>query len=134
MTGREFAAISLSLILGSALFFGPTRGGTPLDYVFHDIAVRSPGPYTIEEQREMSFLSCLEETLMIIPDGSSFSTFSEDEYFIQRTLEISYPRLRVSNLPPEFFIFVNSVDSTEGKELVRQTDCFGVEVRIARNG
>jgi hypothetical protein len=134
MTGKELGAQIISVVLGIILFLGPIRGGTSFDYIMYDIAVRSPGPYTSSEQSELDFLSCMEESLFVIPDGTSFEIASEDEYLRQRTLEIAYPRLRVTKETAEVLVLVNSKDPIGDKDLIQQVDCYGVDVRVVRNG
>ena len=134
MTGKELVAQIFSVGLGIVLFLGPIRGGTSFDYIMYDISVRSPGPYTSSERNELDFLSCLEESLLVIPDGTSFEIVSDDEYLRQRTLEIAYPRLRVTKEPADVLILPNSKDPIDDEDLVQQVDCFGVVVSVVRNG
>lgn len=110
--------------LGLVLLAVAPSGGNPTPFaVLERAAARIATPVTEQEQAELSFFSCLEETASVIPDMARVErVFPQDDSYIgQRIGDVMYPRVRFDDKSPEYRLYVNA-DPGES-ELISQATC-----------
>ena len=122
MNYRHFAALGLILAIGLA----PTAGNfSPFAFLDRWTA-RLTTPVTEQEQGELNFLACLDDLTRSIPDRTDVQIQGNtDSYLIQRTQDLSYPRLRLVGERPDYALFIGPGEPPKG-ELLKQSDCGGI--------
>ena len=122
MNYRHFVALGLILTLGLA----PTAGNFAPFAFLDKWTARLSKPVTEQEQGELSFLACLDDLTQAIPNRVNVQIQGNtDSYLIQRTQDLSYPRLRLVGENPEYALFIGPGDPPKG-ELLKQSDCGGI--------
>lgn len=130
MNYRHFVALGLILSIGLA----PTAGNFAPFAFLDKWTARMTTPVTEQEQGELNFLACLEDVTRSIPDRTNVQIQgNSDSYLVQRTQDLSYPRLRLVGYPsflldgenPEYAIFIGPGEPPKG-DLLKQSDCGGI--------
>lgn len=124
-----------ALVVSLGLLVLAPSGGNPTFFAILDRASsRVSVPVTEQEQAELSFFSCLEETASVIPDLARVErVFPEDDSYIgQRIGDIMFPRVRFDDVAPEYRLYVNSDPGQT--ELIASATCGPYFVGVERVG
>ncbi len=121
--------ISLGLLV-----LAPTGGNPTFFAILEKASSRISVPVTEQEQMELTFFSCLEETAAVIPDLARVERVfpKDDSYIGQRIGDVMFPRVRFDDDNPEYRLFVN-VDPGEA-ELVTSATCGPYFVGVEKVG
>jgi hypothetical protein len=128
-----FRTWALVISLG-LLVLSPT-GGNPTFFAILDRASsRISVPVTDQEQAELTFFSCLEETAAVIPDLAKVERVfpKDDSYIGQRIGDIMFPRVRFDDANPEYRLYVNA-DPGQA-ELINSATCGPYFVGVEKVG
>lgn len=122
MNYRHFLSLGLIILIGLV----PTNGNFAPFAFLDKWTSRLSTPVTEQEQGELNFLSCVDDLTRAIPDRVNVQIQGNaDSYLIQRTQDLSYPRLRLVGENPEYALFIGPGDPPKG-EVLKQSDCGGI--------